>query len=479
MLSVLTSKDVREIDSAAVATGTSVETLMERAGWSVAQVARSLLGGAYGARVVVACGGGNNGGDGRVAARVLRSWGASVEVVNVLEADSQIETKLERADLIIDAIFGVGLSRDVEGSAAKAIAAINATGLGVVAVDIPSGIDADTGQVRGVAIQASRTVTFVGPKLGLLFAPGRDHAGAVDVVDIGTPSWTTEVHAVTAGDVAALWPFRRVDGHKRDSGTLMVVAGSNTMPGAALMTCLAAVRAGVGLITLAAPKNVLASVASAIPEVTTLPMSGNQLEAGDVESILEATPRFDALAIGPGLGRHSGTVEAVAALLSQCSSPAVVDADALVALKASKRTTLTVITPHAGEWSMLSGSDAADAAQDRVSAARRLVDDNTIVVLKGPGTVIASTSNTFVDLEGGPELAQGGTGDALTGVIGRVLAAASRLDRLADTSAEVAAAVWLHSRAAAIASGASREPAGTSLVIDAIPSALEQVLEEA
>lgn len=497
MLPVLRAEDVRAADAAAVAAGTSIATLMARAGWAVAAVASRLAGGAYGKRFVVVCGSGNNAGDGLVAARILARWGARVEVVGtfgdrfdgaataaragwpgpVLDADG-IHDALERADLVIDALFGVGLSRDVDGIAAKVILAINGSGVPVLAIDLPSGIDADTGRVRGDAIVAAATVTLGGTKPGLRFPPGRAHAGRLEIADLGLPSLETPVRALELSDVAARWPLRADDAHKRSAGTLLLVAGSETMPGAAILAARAAVAAGVGLLQVAAPRAILAAIVANCPEAIAVPYDAAVLDAAHARALIERAARSDAIAIGPGLGRDVATLAAVRTLLEHVDVPAIVDADALHAIPIVARTAPTVVTPHAGEWGVIVETEAARADVDRLRAARVLVETleprlpGVIGVLKGAGTVIATMDTCLLDLEAGPELAQAGTGDVLTGILGALAAACTRSRRPLDAET-IAAGVWVHARAGTLAGPTA---AGASRVIERIPDAIAQAV---
>lgn len=490
---------MRAADAAAVAAGTSIETLMTRAAWAVAASASGLLGGTYGKRIVIVCGIGNNAGDGLAAARVLSTRGATVDVIGVLgdafregaaaaarkawrapllPADG-LHDVLERADLVIDALFGVGLSRDVDGLVQKVMLAINGSGVPVLSVDVPSGIDADTGQERGDAISATVTVTFGAIKPGLRFPPGRTRAGRVEVVDIGLRSRETPVQAVEAVDVGRLWPRRTADSHKRNTGTLLLVAGSEAMPGAAILAARAAVASGAGLVYVATPRRIAGDVAGACPEAIPVAYEAPWLDAMHARELLEHVGSIDAIAIGPGLGREVGTLAAVRTLLEHLDIPAVVDADALQAIPVVARTAPTIVTPHAGEWSVITERNSDEVAKDRLAAARALVETlspripGVIGVLKGPGTLIATDDACFLDLDGGAELSQGGSGDVLTGILGALIAGCARALHGIDAE-RIAAGVWVHSRAARLSADghASREPAGAGRIIERIPAAI-------
>lgn len=471
---------------------------MARAGWAVATQASKLLGGSYGKRIVVVCGSGNNAGDGLVAARILTSHGAAVTVVTVLGdaftgaagaarnawhgpvvAADGLHDAIERADLVIDALFGVGLSREIDGLAQKVLLAINGSGVPVLAVDVPSGIDADTGQVRGDAIHAVATITFGAIKPGLRFPPGSAHAGSVTVADIGLSGRDGSIQAIERDDVARLWPRRSAESHKRNAGTLLLVAGSETMPGAAILAARAAIAAGAGLVHVAIPRSIAAHLIAACPEAIAIPYDAPWLDAMHARELIEQLGRIDAIAIGPGLGREVGTLAAIRTLLEHLDVPAVVDADALHAIAIVARSAPTIVTPHAGEWSVIVEAPAEQVAKDRLRAAGLLIETlsprlpSVIGVLKGPGTVIQAMDACFVDLDGGAELAQGGSGDALTGILGALAAGCARIPGSIDTE-HVAAGIWVHSRAARLAADAfgSREPSGASRIIERIPAAI-------
>ncbi|HLW16614.1 MAG TPA: NAD(P)H-hydrate dehydratase, partial [Actinomycetota bacterium] len=485
----------------ASARGISVEQLMENAGWAVARGARGLLGGTYGKRVVVVCGKGNNAGDGLVAGRVLHAQGAHVTAVLTSDKHSELASlnvkrfpgrivgmgelarEIARADLVIDGLLGVGLSRAPEGAVGEAIQACGAATAPILAVDVPSGIDADTGQVPGEAIRARATVTFTGYKPGLLFAPGAELAGRVEIADIGIADPTSEIRMLEARDVAAFIPRRARGSHKRKAGTVLVVAGSRAMPGAAALVTAASVQAGAGLTTLCAPEDVCRIVLSRVPEITTIPLSENSEGILDSKALDLISPRlneFTTVVIGPGLGTHPATVEAVRAIVESREGALVIDADGLNALagatdilrQRNERGHISILTPHAGELSRLVGKPAPDLDADRLSAARDAAADlAAIVVFKGPGTVIAG-SETFINPTGGPALAQGGTGDVLAGMVAGLLAQKGN-----DIGArDVAASVWLHGAAGdRVAARVAPHPANATALIGELAATIHEV----
>jgi len=499
MLPVLLADDVKRQDAEASVRGISVEQLMENAGWAVARGARALLGGTYGNRVVVVCGKGNNAGDGLVAGRVLHAQGAHVTAVLTSDKHSEltalnvkrfpgrvvgmgeIAREIARADLVIDGLLGVGLSRAPEGAIADAIRACE--GAPILAVDVPSGVDADTGQVPGKAMRADATVTFTGYKPGLLFAPGADLAGRIEIADIGIADPTSEIGVLEARDVAAWIPRRARASHKRKAGTVLVVAGSRAMPGAAALVTGACVQVGAGLTTLCAPEDVCRVVLSRVPEITTIPLSENSEGILDSKALDLISPRlneFTAVVIGPGLGTHPATIEAVRAIVETREGTLVIDADGLNAIagateilqQRNQKGHISILTPHAGELSRLVGRPAPDLDADRLRAARDATTDlASIVVFKGPGTVIAG-GETFINATGGPALAQGGTGDVLAGMVAGLLAQKGR----AVGARDVAASVWLHGAAGdRVAARVAPHPADATALIAELAATMHEV----
>ncbi len=423
-------------------------TLMENAGRGAAQVARRMVR-ARGARVTVVAGTGNNGGDGFVVARHLAAAGVKVRVVCVGEpktddaramlakirkkAGIRIEgpsAALEPADLTVDAVLGTGLDREPTGSARAAIDRIVASRAPILALDVPSGLDANTGHALGVAVRATATATFVAPKRGIVTTPGIDFAGIVHVVPIGTPAdllertgWEGDL--IDAGDVRALLPARPRGGHKGTFGHVLVVGGSPGRTGAAMLAATAALRTGSGLVTIAARGTAAQALEAKVVEAMTETLSVAPETAA--ERLATLASGKDALVVGPGLGLDAGAV--VAAALGG-SLPVVVDADALTILAQDsgplrRRTEPTVLTPHPGELSRLLKVPIADVQADRIGMARRAAEaTHAIVVLKGARTVVAEAGGAvFVNATGGPVLATGGSGDVLAGVIGSLLGA--------------------------------------------------------
>ena len=484
---------MRELDRDAVARlGVASVVLMENAGLGATLALVERFGDRIG-HVVVACGPGQNGGDGWVVARQLALRG--VEVVAVLIGDearvkgdaavnlaaaraggipvavgtAALEAELGRATLAVDALYGTGLDRPLGGEDARAVELLNASGVPVVALDLPSGIDADTGSVLGTAVHAALTLTFAAHKRGLHQHPGVDRAGEVVLVSIGVegPS-DAAAYLVDRADVAALVPPRPRDAHKGTAGHVLVVAGSPGHTGAALLCALGAARAGAGLVTIAAREaarialdaKVLETMTAALPEVG-LPAEALALAAGK-----------DAAVIGPGAGTDDRARDVLNVLAEKLPVPTVLDADALTALadelaRLRRAPAARVLTPHPAEAARLLGTTTAEVQRDRfVSAGRLALESGHVVILKGARTVVATPEGTlFVVRAGTPALASGGTGDVLAGIVGALLAVIPARD------AAIAGAM-LHAVAGELAARSDRGLLAHD-VADQVPAALE------
>lgn len=462
MLPVLTPAEMGAVDAAAPE---SVDVLIGRAGAAVTRHALALLGGAYGRRVVVVAGKGNNGNDGRDAAVRLRRRGVRVHVVDAADAPETLPV----ADLVIDAAYGTGFQGTYRPP--------DPAGAPVLAVDIPSGVDGLTGGAgEGGAVGAVRTVTFAALKPGLVFHPGRALAGEVHLADIGLDAGDGETapDAVTAAgdggratglvvaaDVARWLPPRSPDTHKWRAA-VVIAAGSPGMSGAAHLAARAAQRAGAGMVRVATPG------VDGDPGMPTEAVGIAVPVAGWESTVLDQLDRAGALVIGPGLGRGAPATTAVHQVVTRTSAPVVVDGDGLSALGErvaevlSGREAATVLTPHDGEFARLAGREPG---VDRISAARALAEaSGAVVLLKGSTTVVAHPDGRVrLSTSGDARLATAGTGDVLSGIIGALLAQG------VDALDAAAAGAWLHGRAA-------REgpPRGliASDVIDGLPLAL-------
>jgi NAD(P)H-hydrate epimerase len=377
--------------------GHDVEAMMERAGGAVAAaVSRDFSG----ARVVAVCGKGANGGDGRIAAQKL-----GAEVV-------EVGAELPTADVVIDAIFGTGFHGEPREEAARSIEAIRSAGVPVVSVDVPSGVDASSGEVSGACVEATETVTFHGEKVGLAVAPGSLHAGRIEVADIGLEHSATG-HARVTSEIVRRLPRRQRDGNKYRSGSVLVVGGAPGLTGAICLAAEAAFRADAGYVSVAAPRESLPVVEMRLLEAVKRPL----------EEASEATERAGALALGPGLGRTEEAKQLVRRLLEETELPAVVDADGLFGFEPVERDAPTVLTPHSGELGRLLDVEATWVDAHRLEAVRRAVKRfRCVVLLKGSETIVAAPGGRTLISVGTPRLATAGTGDVLTGIVGAFLA---------------------------------------------------------
>jgi len=417
MEAVYTPEQMRYIDARS---GVDVAVLIRRAGYAVAQTALQMLGGSYGKHVIVLAGKGNNGEDGRVASDFLRARGVKVSVFS----SSEMPTQLPECDLVIDAVYGTGLRSDFVAPTTNAP---------VLAVDIPSGIDATTGECRGAPLRANETITFGGLKPGIVLQPGRTYAGQITIVSLDLPVHLgvqvdeKTINVVTRNDVEQWVPPRAPTTHKWKSG-VRAIAGSKTMMGAAQLSCAAAYRAGAGIVHLSSIGDTPEIISPL--EVVYRSVSENHW----ANQCLSDIERFASALIGPGMGRGDELVEEVFQFVSRCPVPLVIDGDGLQILASSrdgqrrnmanffaKRTAETVLTPHDGEFSALTGErPSADRIADTRKAAAAL---QAVVLLKGSTTVVAEPGgNVFCITNGDARLATAGSGDVLTGVIAALLA---------------------------------------------------------
>lgn len=457
-MKVVTAEEMREIDRQTIdGYGISGQVLMERAGGCVAARVKELFGQR---KVLVLAGGGNNGGDGLMAARQLFNEGWKVLVILAakesklspdcllqyrtakklgiaIEFRSRLESKDLHGALVIDALFGTGLSKPVEGPAAEMIRLINRTDVPVIAVDIPSGISSDDGCIMGEALRAEATITFGLPKLGHYLHPGAEYTGRLFIEDIGFPRELSSADrlrtdVVLRQDAALLVPARPAFSHKGDYGHVFILAGSTGKTGAALMAARACMRAGAGMVTLGVPESIAAIIQSGVVEEMVLPLPDDGTGAfseGALEKVLAfIAGRVDVCAIGPGMRVTPATRRLVSALVGVSTAPLVLDADAINALQGNVSLLKTakspvILTPHIGEMSRLIGMKRADLLSELIPAARSFSrETGTYLVLKGAPTLIASPEgdlslNTF----GNAGMATAGAGDVLTGVISGLL----------------------------------------------------------
>ena len=490
-------------------------TLMNHAGTSVVAAMEEIFGSLAGKTVAVVCGKGHNGGDGFVVARLLKRKRARVQVLlmarvadlagdtktmyrrfvraggasSVLACPSsaKLQTLLKNNDLIVDALLGTGLSAPITGPYRTAIECIDGADRPVIAVDLPSGIHADTGAVLGVAVRATLTVTFALPKLGLYVGPGIDHAGIIRIADIGIPSSYADavdsrISLITRDETRRLLPARLPSGHKGTYGHVGVIAGSVGKTGAAALAARAALRVGAGLVTVATPVSVNDTLEAKLLEVMTVPMpetNARTLARSGLDHLVTFTNARSAVAIGPGLTTHPETVELIHALIPRLEKPSVLDADALNAL-AGRPALLAeckvplILTPHPGEMARLEEQTTPQSVNsDRIGIASRFAEQRgVILVLKGARTIVAHPNGQVaICPTGNPGMATAGTGDALTGVIVGLLAQGLNVWGAAR------AGTYLHGLAGDLAA-ASLGVAGMTAgdLIERIPYALTQTV---
>ncbi len=437
----------RAIDAWAIdELGIPAETLMERAGTGLARlIAERVPEG----RITVLAGKGNNGGDGQVAARLLSDRGREVQLIEVAGAEPGFEHGLSGSAAVIDALLGTGFSGAPREPVAGAITAINAArddGAVVIACDIPSGVDASTGEVESEAVSADHTVTFHCAKPGLWLAPGKAHTGEVTIVDIGIPTGDLPVEIsvglITQAVLDAV-PRRGADSNKFTSGHVLIVAGSEQYTGAPAMVAMSAARAGAGYVTVSVPHEVVPLLQGRLLEPMVTDHSG----------AIDLLGKANALVVGPGLGKGSDVEALVRSLSRQAESPLVLDADGLNALGddlpfLAQRRGATVITPHVGELGRLLGCDSREINAHRLKRAQEAAKlSHAVVVLKGDDTIITDPDGrTAISPGGVPALATAGTGDVLSGVI------AAYVGKGLDAFTAACAGVYAHLRAGALAS---------------------------
>lgn len=494
MQKVATSDEMRSCDRTAIQQiGIPGILLMENASRGILDAIQNECGSVEGKKVFIFCGKGNNGGDGLAVARHLFNRGAHVHILlagrmeevkgdakinldiikkmvnekgsaSVLEFH-EIQTKkhlrrLGRSDLIIDALLGTGMKGDVQGIIRDIIEWINGSGVKVVAVDIPSGVNSDTGQVGNIAVKAHITVTMALRKRGLLMGKGREHTGSLYVADISTPRFVLntekiKTYWIEAKDIATRLPKRPLDAHKHSCGKIFVLAGSRGLSGAAAMCSESAMRVGAGAVVLGIPASLNPILEEKVTEVMTAPLAdsqGGSLSMDALPAINEHIMWADVLLIGPGLSRNSETQELVLELIPKLDRPTVIDADGLNALAEDlsvlKKTKADIIlTPHYGELSRLVRLSAKEIELDRVEVARRVARElKVVLILKGAPTVVAHPDgNVYINSTGNPGMATAGAGDILAGaVVGLIAQKLSTLDA-------AIAGVYLHGLAGDIA----------------------------
>ncbi len=463
-MKVATAEEMQELDRKAIETYRIPGiVLMENAGRGAAEAISKAFPDLHKKKIAIIAGKGNNGGDGLVIARYLLNDGIPVrvylltdpkglrgdaetnfnvfhrmkgEVISVPSSKDYVKVKrdLERFDILVDGIFGTGLDAEVRGYYREVIDHLNMLQKPMVAIDIPSGLDADTGKPLGAAIRASLTITFGLPKIGHLIPPGLDYVGEVKVIDIGIPKRLVEEEKIPTclleKEEIQRWLSipRNPDTHKGDYGHLLVIAGSVGKTGAAAMACQAALRMGAGLVTLAIPKSLNAIMEAKLTEVMTepLPETPKQtLSLRAFSTIVRLCENKRAVIIGPGLGTYKETQSLVLKLIRTLALPIILDADGITALTAQPKTLpvanrLLVLTPHPGEMAKLVRSQVKEVLEDRIGLSRNFSQSQRVhLVLKGhPSLISTPKGEIFINPTGNPGMASAGTGDVLTGMIG-------------------------------------------------------------
>jgi len=488
-MKVVTSKQMREIDRKAIEENNlSGLALMENAGLKIFQSLKNIYPNLRLKKIIIFSGSGNNGGDGFVVARHLYDYGVKAKVfllapfskikgeagenlniidkmgVELIEVETvkleEIQETLQNSDLIIDAILGTGLQGRVTGLKAKIIDLINITGKEVVAIDVPSGLNADTGKIEGPCIKATHTITLALPKIGLLLFPGASYVGKVTVEDIGIPFYLLKnkklkTNMVTKEIVKLLLPSRAAYTHKGSFGKVLILAGSVGMTGAAYLASEAAMRSGTGIVILGIPRSLNPIMEVKLTEVMTLPLAETEKQSlGEdaKETILKLMKDFSVLGIGTGISRQLETQRLVRKIIEKSTIPLVVDADAIYALSEDtnilkKAEAPLIITPHPGEMAKLINKDIDYILDNQLNITRKIAQKfGIVVVLKGARTIIANKEGeVYINVGDNSGMATGGSGDVLTGIICSLIAQGT------DNFSAAITGVYIHSLAGNLA----------------------------
>ncbi len=492
---IVTGNEMRRIDEETIERFVPGITLMERAGQRIYERLCADFGPIESRKVSIFLGRGNNAGDGLVVARLLAEAGARVRLdylhepkdftpdafknyvklsnfrknkeisenfLYLADWDKKVKLELEESDLIIDSLLGTGISKPVRENYERVIEVMNSSGLPIVSIDVPSGVNGDTGEIMGTSVHADVTVTLGLPKVGLLFYPGKSFAGDVAVGDIGIPDEVVEGQALSLrllDDVQARedLPVKEPEAHKFARGSLLIVAGSRRYAGAARLAAESALRTGCGIVYLAAPHSIRGAIQAAAPEVIFISLpetDSGTIHHDSLQSILGEV-RFDALAVGPGLTTEEQTARLVRELIAGCEVPLLLDADGINSFEGhydelleSIRGKEAVVSPHSGELQRLTAVDVAESPPSkRIEHLRGLsISGGFVLVHKSAPTIVAQPEGRlYVNVAGHPGMATAGSGDVLTGAIGGFLAQGC------SAAAAARAGVYLHSRAAEIA----------------------------
>lgn len=462
-------------------------------------------------KVAVFCGKGNNGGDGLAIARHLYNMGVKVNIylvsgnefsgdagtnydivktmdipVDTVTDTDGFEYVIRSYDIIVDAILGTGISGDVRGSEFEIIKLINENARYIMAVDVPSGINSDSGEICGICINANKTVTFAAYKIGMFMYPAADSVGEVVVAPISIPqklidSQSLQINVTDDEFVRNIIPERKNNSQKGDYGKLLIIAGSKGMTGAAYLASEAALKSGAGLITLACPNSVNAILENKTTEVMTLPLNDNDghVAYSAASVILARAETVDAVLIGPGLGRSQDAAEVVKTLLRGCNVPVIVDADALYAVAQNKEllhecTCDLIFTPHAMEISRLTGLDISYVEENRIQVSREFSEEaGAVLLLKGHHSIVTAPSLVqYINNTGNPGMASGGSGDVLAGIVSALVARGIRTDYAA------AAGTYIHGMAGDIARVRyGSESLSANDILECLPEAFCRILQ--
>jgi len=457
---IVTSSEMYEIEEAAERRGVSRGIMMENAGKNIVNTLVKLFPDFKKKKICILCGKGNNGGDGLVAARYLEKVGVLPEVeilgkireisllakqnltllrklkIKIREVTNvnELKGKIRNSDIVIDAIFGTGFKGSIKGLCADIVRLLNAEKPIVISVDLPTGLNADTGEVSIPCVRADWTFTLGLPKKGLLLFPGTEFVGRIKILDIGIPEsviGTGWLNLITRKDLSCFLSPRRIDSHKGSYGHIFILAGSAGMTGAAVLTSSGALSSGAGLVTTGIPNSLNQIMEVKLTEVMTKPLPETKfhsLSLSCYQEILDFTKNVDVIAIGPGLSRVSGTLKLARKIIENINLPMVIDADAIFALKGcttilKRRRAATVITPHPGEMVYLTGNKVDEIQSKRIETARDFARRFAVItVLKGARTVVASPEGeVWINPTGNPGMASGGVGDVLTGIIASLI----------------------------------------------------------
>lgn len=511
MKTITTAKEIAGMDKTAIQNfNIPGIILMENAGRGITETALRMLGSMQNKTVLFFCGPGNNGGDGFVVARHCLNRGANIQVfvsvpkekmsgdartnLDILENMHKVHfidrvpDSLPAADLIVDALLGTGTKGALRGLIAKLAEIINSGQAPVLSIDIPTGVNTDTGQVEGPAVHADVTATMALLKRGLLFSPGREHAGRVEIIDISMPpqiikSRDTGVHQFEPADIRHALPYRTPDTYKNKCGTVAVIAGSTGMTGAAILSSLSTLRSGAGMTFLICPGQINSVLETNLTEIITLPMDDahlGYLHSSCIDELMTEIKNKDVLALGPGLGQHKETAELVHQLLDTQDKPLVLDADGLNVC--AQHTDMIkrykgdlVITPHPGELSRLLQKPVSELVKDRIKTVRQTAADlQCTVVLKGAPAVISSIDGqVIINSSGNSGMATAGSGDVLTGVISGFMAQGLTADKAAKLG------VYIHGLAGDIAAQLTGKAGMTATdIMNNISQAIKQNTEE-